>query len=92
MVSLRSPPWQVLYPLSLGKAPLFYVGLGKEGLGVTQRGAQQARSQGVGGNSSTEHAKQSGAAGSAKQGTSAQGRVHGIQVGQARVRGSRIGG
>lgn len=59
---------------------------------MLHRGAQQAGSQGVGGDSSTEHVKQSGAAGSAKQGTSARGQVHGIQVGQARVQGSHIGG
>lgn len=44
--------------------------------------------QGTGVNGSTEHVKQSRAAGSAKQGTSAQGQVHGIRVGQARVQGA----
>lgn len=62
------------------------------GLGVTRRRSQQAMGQGTGGNNSTEHVKQSRRAGSAKQGTSARGQVHGIQVGQARVQGSHIGG
>lgn len=68
------------------------MGLGKDGLGVTWRGSQQAVGQGTGDNSSTEHGKQSRAAGSAKQGTSARGQVHGIRVGQARVQGSHKGG
>lgn len=68
------------------------MGLGKDGLGVTWRGSQQAVGQGTGGNGSTGHVKQSRTAGSAKQGTSARGQVHGIEVGQARVQGSHIGG